>query len=423
MTEYTSVAQTSKTRSYLRQIAIALSTIVLALLVKFLLLQMLPLDYPFLIFFTAVVVSAWFGGLTSGLLATLLSAVLVRYFFIEPTNSFALNGEDLAQLLIFCFEGGLISIVSYRLHRAYYRAMQDVARHERTEQSLRESEEHIRLLIEGVKEYAIFMLDPNGIIKSWNTGAERAKGYTASEIIGKPLAILYTPEDAAAGKPQRLMQKAITDGSAEDEGWRVRKDGSRFWANVTLTALWEHGELRGFAKITRDMTERRHAEELTLSLERERIARAEAERANALKMRFLAMISHELRTPLTSIKGFTSTLLAEDVTWVPEQQRQFLSLVDEEADRLRELIDQLLDLSQIQAGVLQIQAIAQPFSASLDVAREQLRTLTVNQDFQANVPEHLPTVLMDERRIAQVVTNIIGNAVKYAPLGTPIVLT
>jgi PAS domain S-box-containing protein len=266
------------------------------------------------------------------------------------------------------------------------------------------------------------MLDPNGIIISWNTGAERAKGYTASEIIGKPLAILYTPQDAAAGKPQRLMQKALADGSAEDEGWRIRKDGSRFWANVTLTALWEHGELRGFAKITRDMTERRHAEEVALSLELERIARVEAERANALKMRFLAMISHELRTPLTSIKGFTSTLLAEDVAWVPEQQRQFLSLVDQQSDRLRELIDQLLDLSQIQAGVLQIRAIAQPFSASLDVAREQLRTLTVNQDFQANVPEHLPTVFMDERRIAQVVTNIIGNAAKYAPPGTPIVL-
>src|SRR5690606_19060917 len=177
------------------------------------------------------------------------------------------------------------------------------------------------------------------------------------------------------------------EGSAEIEGWRVRKDGSRFWANIIMTSLWERGQLRGFSKVTRDMTLRKQAEELSQSLERERIAREEAERANQLKMRFLAMISHELRTPLTSIKGFTSTLLADDVEWTSEQYQQFLTVIDQESDKLHELIEQLLDLSQIQAGVLKIRAQPQPFITSLEVAREQLNTITANRQFNVNRSE------------------------------------
>ena len=422
MTPSRPIVSTSGLQTHLRQVSLAVVTVVVAALAKLLLLPA-SLDYPFLVFFTAVVVSAWFGGLLSGLLATLLAAVLVNYFFIEPLYDFSLNFDQLIHLLIFCFEGVLMSVFSYRLKTAYHRSLQEIVRHEQTEQTLRESEERFRLLVEGVKDYAIYTLDPNGIITSWNAGAERAKGYTASEIIGKPLATLYLPEDVAAGIPQKLMKKAIAEGSIEAEGWRVRKDGTRFWANITLTALREGGKLRGFAKVTRDMTERKLAEEVAHSLDLERIAREEAERANVLKMRFLGMISHELRTPLTSIKGFTSTLLAEDVTWTPEQVRQFLSVIDEESEKLRELIEQLLDLSQIQAGALQIRAVTQPFSMSLDMAREQLTSITANREFKVNLPDDLPNVTIDERRIAQVVTNIIGNAVKYAPQRTQITLT
>jgi PAS domain S-box-containing protein len=277
--------------------------------------------------------------------------------------------------------------------------------------------------VEWVKDYAIFMLDPEGIITSWNAGAQRAKGYSAAEIIGKPLATLYTPEDAAVGKPQQLMKKAVAEGSAEAEGWRIRKDGSRFWANVILTALWDHGELRGFAKVTRDMTERKRADETARSLEIERIARKEAERANQLKMRFLALVSHELRTPLTSIKGFTSTLLANDVSWTAEQKKQFLEVIDSESDRLQALIEQLLDLSQMQAGALQLTKIAQSFSPCLDLVQQQLAGILANREFDIHMPDDLPNVMIDESRIVQVLSNIIENAVKFAPQGTRITLT
>ena len=140
-------------------------------------------------------------------------------------------------------------------------------------------EERLRLLIDAVQEYAILMLDPHGVVASWNKGAGRIKGYSADEIIGRHFSVFYTPEDVAAGKPQRELDAAIGSGQHSDEGWRVRKDGTTFWANVTITAVVdESGGLAGFVKVTRDETERRHALEQTQRLdrllERETIARA-----------------------------------------------------------------------------------------------------------------------------------------------------
>src|SRR4051794_4417555 len=125
------------------------------------------------------------------------------------------------------------------------------------------SEERFRLLVESVKDYAIIMLDPQGYVVSWNIGAVRIKGYEAYEIIGCHFSQFFIPEDVAAGKPERALERALTEGRAEEEFWRVRKDGSRFWANCVITPLRdpETGELRGFAKVTRDLTERKASEE------------------------------------------------------------------------------------------------------------------------------------------------------------------
>ena len=163
------------------------------------------------------------------------------------------------------------------------------------ETSLRDSEVRFRLLVEGVKDYAIFLLDPDGRISSWNAGAERIKGYTADEIIGEHFSRFYPPDAIARRWPWRELELAIQGGRFEDEGWRVRKDGSQFWANVTITALYdEEGALYGFAKVTRDLTERRRVESL--------------EEAARRMNEFLAMVSHELRTPLNSILGWASML-------------------------------------------------------------------------------------------------------------------
>lgn len=141
-------------------------------------------------------------------------------------------------------------------------SVEDVTEQRMAERALRESEERFRLLVEGVQEYAILHLDPEGRIVSWNPGAERLKGYTAGEIIGKHFSVFYPPEEAQRGKPEQNLKDAAQKGQSEDEGWRVRKDGSRFWGNVVLTALRDsHGNLRGFAKLTRDMTERQDKEQ------------------------------------------------------------------------------------------------------------------------------------------------------------------
>ena len=145
--------------------------------------------------------------------------------------------------------------------QGFGKVTRDMTERRAAEEELRLSEERFRLLVQGVLDYAIFMLDPAGFISSWNAGAARIKGYSADEIIGQHFSVFYPPEDVAAGKPARELEVAIAQGRAEDEGWRIRKDGTRFWANVVITALLdEHGKLRGFGKLTRDMTERRGAE-------------------------------------------------------------------------------------------------------------------------------------------------------------------
>ena len=172
-------------------------------------------------------------------------------------------------------------------------AFENVTERQQAEQALRQSEERFRLLIQEVQEYAIFNLDPLGNIVSWNNGAERVKGYRAEEIIGKHFSAFYPPEDVADRKPQKILEEAALRGQSEDEGWRVRKDGSRFWANVVVTPLRNaKGSLQGFAKVTRDMTER-HGKEESLAKAKELLEIRVEQRTTVL-----ARVNHELRTEI-----------------------------------------------------------------------------------------------------------------------------
>jgi PAS domain S-box-containing protein len=158
----------------------------------------------------------------------------------------------------------------------------DITARKRVEDGLRDSEERFRVLVEGVQDYAIFLVSPDGRVVTWNEGARRLKGYESDEIVGHPIDVFYTAEDLNAGLPEALLRRAAIEGRVEHEGWRVRRDGSRFWANVVITALWDdHRQLRGFAKITRDLTARREAEEARARASREEGARAAAEAARA----------------------------------------------------------------------------------------------------------------------------------------------
>ncbi|HEY2903452.1 MAG TPA: PAS domain-containing sensor histidine kinase, partial [Polyangia bacterium] len=203
-----------------------------------------------------------------------------------------------------------------------------------------------------MKDYAIFILDPTGRVSTWNPGAERIKGYKADEIIGKHFSTFYPQEDVAAGKCERELEVATREGRFEEEGWRIRKDGSRMWANVTITPLYNpDGTLVGFAKVTRDLTERLQAEETRRALAMERATLAATTRIQEFQERFLAILGHDLRNPLASIDmgaGILRQRATDPATTRVIDRMRTSSL------RMSRMIEQILDLtrSRLAGGLL-----------------------------------------------------------------------
>lgn len=279
-------------------------------------------------------------------------------------------------------------------------------------------DESFRLLVEQIRDYAIFMLDTEGRIRTWNLGAERIKGYTADEIIGQHFSRFYSAEDVAADKPGRELADAIANGSVEDEGWRFRKDGSRFWANVTITAIiGPSGQLHGFAKVTRDMTERRQADEF------ERRNRLLVE---TLRQRddFLSIVSHELRTPLTALQLQVQTLVRQAATESsPPITADKLALVERQVQRLTKLVDEMLDVARINTGrlVLTMETVDLAEIARQVVARHQAAFDRANCQLTLDAPVSL-IGHWDAARLDQVLTNLLTNALKFGS-GHPVTIT
>ncbi len=241
---------------------VAVSAIALALGLKLLLDPLIEEQSPFLLFSAAVMVGAWFGGLGPGLLVTVLGAVAADYFFLPPVGAFTQPGVKFLPLSLFVLQGGLISYLVEALRSARRRAEARTLEAQRRQEALRQSEERFRLLVEGVKDYAIFLLDPKGRVATWNEGAQRITGYEEKEILGRHFSILCTQEEIESGHPEEKLRLSVEEGRYEEEGIRVRKDGTRFWASVLITALRdEEGDLRGFSKVVHDITERKRAEE------------------------------------------------------------------------------------------------------------------------------------------------------------------
>ncbi len=272
------------------------------------------------------------------------------------------------------------------------------------------------LLVESIRDYAVFLLDSQGRVRSWNSGAQIIKGYRANEIIGQHISTFYTPEERDRGRPAQLLGIAERDGRVEDEGWRVRKDGSRFWADVVITALrGPDGELLGFVKVTRDLTER-------LRAQGERLRLAHAEEAIRLRDEFLSIASHELRTPLTALQLQLESLEEHTSGAEPRMAGKVAGAV-RSTQRLGVLIDSLLDVSRIATGRLDLRIEPLELGATtahlLDSLRDAARKVGSTLTLYADGPLEGQ---WDRVRIDQLLMNLVANAIKYGA-GSPIDVT
>lgn len=403
------------------------------------------------------------------------------------------------------------------------------------EKTIRLSEERFRLVIDGIKDYALFMLSPGGTVLSWNTGAQRLKGYAAAEILGHHFSCFYPPEDRARGHAQDELRIAEADGRYEEEGWRVRKDGSRFLANVVITAIRDNdGTLRGFAKATRDVTEARRLDranreqagildlandtifvrdldgriiywnrgaerlygwnkqeaigqithallttrfpepletimsdllhagqwqgelqhtrrdgaqiivssrwtlqpagidapqriiemnhDVTLRKQMEAtllMQNQELQRAAHAKDRFLAKMSHELRTPLNAVIGFSELLVDGLPGPVNNEQREYLTDILTSARHLLQLINDILDLSKVQAGKMRLHPERFQFRSAVEEVCNMMQPLAQRRQLvlTRQVAPEVPEVVLDQQRVKQILYNLISNAIKFTAHG------
>lgn len=282
---------------------------------------------------------------------------------------------------------------------------------------LHDTAEQFHILVDSVEEYAIYLLDPNGNVITWNTGAEKIKGYSAEEIVGKNFASFYTADDVAAGKPQRNLREASRRGYIRDQGLRVRKDGSTFEAEVVITALHdETGNIRGFSKVTRDITDQVRSREF----EAEKIA---AQKAGKAKDDFLAALSHELRTPLTPALA-AATYLQDNAEKLPPEFVEDIEIIKRNVELQARLIDDLLDLTRIDRGKLHLELVAcnahTIIKNALEIAHSAIAAKQLITSTQLEAKEY--HILADCIRLQQVFWNLINNAVKFTPQGGQITI-
>jgi PAS domain S-box-containing protein len=281
-------------------------------------------------------------------------------------------------------------------------------------QRLHEVEDRFRLFMENVREYAVFMLDPEGRVTDWNLGAEHVLGY-GNEILGQPFGVFFPPDDVRNGVPERELRRAVETGQASDDRWHVRKDGTYFWALGITTAMRDpQGALKGFTKILRDSTERKRFEE---QLDQRNQALQEADRR---KDEFLAVLAHELRNPLAPI--FNALSILEDERVPAEAQRNARRVIARQVRSLARLIDDLLDVSRITRNKIQLRKATVRLQTAVENAVQTCRPLAQprNQQLEVSMPPEAVFVDGDQTRLEQVLVNLLGNAAKYRGDGSTV---
>ncbi|MCM2353501.1 MAG: PAS domain-containing sensor histidine kinase [Pseudobdellovibrio sp.] len=317
-------------------------------------------------------------------------------------------------------------------HLGFSKVTRDLTERKKTEERLRESERRARLMFEGVKDYAMIMLDINGCVTSWNEGARRIKGYEASEIIGKYYSIFFTEQDIQMGKCEYELKEAMETGRYEEESWLLRKDGTRFWASVLITAIREkHGKIVGFSKVTRDITDRKRAEDL-LKMSYTNLEKRVEERTLALRKaneqlriavqtrdEFLSIASHELRTPMTPLKLQIQSLIShihkKTLGGLTEDRlKRMADTTERSLTRLTSLVDNLLDVSRINSGKLTLNYEDCSLNELLNEILERFKSeISISGSSVQFLETQRVIGVFDQLRIDQVLVNLLTNSLKY----------
>lgn len=280
------------------------------------------------------------------------------------------------------------------------------------------SEERARLLISGVKGYAIFLVSPEGNIASWNNGAKQIKGYEAEEVLGKPISIFYQPEAIANGYPRYELRKALEEGRFEDEGWRIRKDGTRFWANVLITPIYNHqNQLIGFSKITRDLTERLRNEELMQKNQ-------ELHRVNQDLDNFVYAASHDLKAPISNIEGLLTVLLESlpHESLAKDYNQKIIGMMEDSINRFKKTISSLADVIKLQKGNTQLSTTVNLSEITQEVMLDLEQTISLSKADIRTVIDCNLAIRFSKSNLRSVLYNLISNAIKYrSPERAPIV--
>jgi len=344
------------------------------------------------------------GAVTS----TALMSIIAIWGTLEGVGSFSIETPSASLMLLQAFMA-TVAVTTLVLASV-------LAERQQAEDITRQSEERFRSMIENVKDHVIIMLDPGGRVLTWNNGAERLMGYPSEEILGKHYACFFPIEVQESGTPEQLLQAALADGHCEDEGWRLRKDGSNFWANVVIAKVRDKGgTVIGFSKITGDLTRRRRIEEEL------RLAKEEADAANQAKSAFLANISHEIRTPMTGIIGMAG--LMSDTELSPEQT-EYCGIIRRSSESLLTVINEVLDFSKVESGKLELEIIdfdlLNVVSEVTDLFAKQAadKSIEIINSIETDVPTDLQG---DPGRLRQIISNLVNNALKYTAEGNVIV--
>ncbi|HEY1112472.1 MAG TPA: PAS domain S-box protein, partial [Chitinophagaceae bacterium] len=307
----------------------------------------------------------------------------------------------------------------------FSKVTRDLTARKEAEESLRQSEERYRSLVEQVTDYGIFMLDDKGRIISWNEGARRINGYSTEEILGKYFSIFYPEEDIIKGKPAHELKVARATGKYEEEGWRLRKDGSRFWASVVITAVYHNGVLAGFSKVTRDLTERKEAERALREsynsyrrLANElKATNTELSYANEELEQFTSIVSHDLQEPIRTIKSFLQLIDMKISEGQYANLPTYITKSISAANRMKELIQNLLHYSQLSKGEIVEEEVN--VLHLFNQALQNLRSLLERSGAQVSIDSEVETVQGDRVQLLQLVQNLLSNALKFTDDKTP----